>query len=394
MNEGGTIEADIEDIAKIASVPSLLDVVCRTTGMGFACVARVTEEKWVALSVQDNVAFGLRPGGELKLDTTICHELRQHRQAVVIDNVSEDPAYAKHHTPAMYGLQSYISVPIILKDGSFFGTLCAIDPKPAKLNNAHIRGLFDCFVDLIATHLNNIRGQIMAESALAEEKQTANLREGFIAILGHDLRNPITAIKTSAQLIDNLKEYNGGLIKVIEKSATRINDLVDTMLDLARGRLAGGIQATRTVQKDLRPVLQQVIDELQTIFPHKQVEVYFDNTQTVIVDHARIAQLFSNLLSNALKYGSDEQPVQVKVITTAEMFALSVSNAGKKIPAASQELLFKPFSRGTNHGNKPGLGLGLYIAAEIARAHNGVITVESSEAATTFIFRMPANPVA
>lgn len=166
----GSIQADIEDIAKIAIVPSILDVICRTTGMGFACIARVTEDKWVACSVKDDVAFGLQPGGELKLDTTICHEIRQHRQPVVIDQVANNPAYANHHTPLMYGLQSYISVPIILKDGSFFGTLCAIDPKPAQLDNPQIRGMFDCFVDLIAIHLNNIRERVVAESALAEER--------------------------------------------------------------------------------------------------------------------------------------------------------------------------------------------------------------------------------
>jgi GAF domain-containing protein len=116
-----TVESSVEAIQSIDAVPSILDVVCMTTGMGFAAVARVTEERWIACSVKDNVAFGLKPGGELKLETTICHEIRQHRQAVVIDNVAEDPLYASHHTPAMYGLQSYISIPIVLPDGRFSG---------------------------------------------------------------------------------------------------------------------------------------------------------------------------------------------------------------------------------------------------------------------------------
>ena len=83
-------------------MPTILEVVCRTTGMGFAAVARVTEDRWVACSVLDEIDFGLKVGGELRLETTICHEIRQTREAVVIDNVAEDPIYCKHATPAMY----------------------------------------------------------------------------------------------------------------------------------------------------------------------------------------------------------------------------------------------------------------------------------------------------
>ena len=95
-------------------------------------------------------------GGELMVETTICHEIHKSHLAVVIDNVSEDKTYACHHTPAMYGFQSYISIPIWRKDGSFFGTLCAIDPKPAKLNNPQIIGMFNMYADLISFHLSAI----------------------------------------------------------------------------------------------------------------------------------------------------------------------------------------------------------------------------------------------
>src|SRR4051812_26002719 len=124
------VDKDIEYVSQIPVVRSILDVVCQTTGMGFAAVARVTDERWVACSVKDNISFGLLPGGELKLDTTICNEIRQSGAPVVIDHVSEDPDFSGHHTPAMYGFQSYISMPIKRRDGSFFGTLCAIDPDP------------------------------------------------------------------------------------------------------------------------------------------------------------------------------------------------------------------------------------------------------------------------
>lgn len=130
------LQPDIFAAASIAAIPSILEVVCQATGMGFAAVARVTDERWIACGVRDGIGFGLEPGGELKLETMICNEVRECREAIVIEHVAEDPDYRDHPVPAAYNFQSYVSVPIILSDGTFFGTLCAIDPKPADLRSA------------------------------------------------------------------------------------------------------------------------------------------------------------------------------------------------------------------------------------------------------------------
>ena len=127
--------ADLEAIRNVEAVPLILNVVCRVTGMGFAAVARVTEGRWVCLAVNDEINFGLAPGGELKVETTICREVRECHGAGRNRSRREDEIYRDHPTPAMYGFQSYISMPIILKEGGFFGTLCAIDPRPARLKN-------------------------------------------------------------------------------------------------------------------------------------------------------------------------------------------------------------------------------------------------------------------
>src|SRR6478735_2587755 len=104
------LDDDVSAVARIDAVPTILEVVCRVTGMGFAAVARVTEDRWIACAVRDEIQFGLKPGGELKVETTICHEIRQSHKAVIIDHVAEDQTFCGHHTPAMYGFQSYISV--------------------------------------------------------------------------------------------------------------------------------------------------------------------------------------------------------------------------------------------------------------------------------------------
>src|SRR5688500_8510350 len=107
-----SLQEDIAAVARIEAVPAILDVVCRVTGMGFAAIARVTDSRWIACSVKDDIQFGLMSGGELRVETTICNEIRRHGTAVAIDDVREDERYRRHPTPAIYGFQSYVSMPI------------------------------------------------------------------------------------------------------------------------------------------------------------------------------------------------------------------------------------------------------------------------------------------
>jgi signal transduction histidine kinase len=385
-------QADIEIVSRIQAVPTILEVVCRTTGMGFAAVARVTEERWIACGVQDEIGFGLAPGGELKVGTTICNEIRESREPVVIDNVAEDQHWRRHATPAMYGFQSYISIPIILADGSFFGTLCAIDPRPARLSAPEVTGMFKLFAELIGKHLDAAHKLAATETALTEERAVAELREQFIAVLGHDLRTPTRAIRCFADLLLNgpLDTRTSEMISIIRDSSARMQSLIDNLLDLARTRMGGGLNLKRD-DGPLEPTLLEVIAELNAGMPGRVVETAFDLSRPVSCDRPRIAQLFSNLLSNALTYGSAGQPVWVRVSTTAGGLELSVANVGPPIPPEALDRLFQPFYRSSTPWNREGLGLGLYIAHEIAKAHGGILRAESTEEETRFTFGMPLN---
>ena len=394
-NRLNPIQTDVENISQIPIIPSLLEVICRTTGMGFAAIARVTEEKWVACSVRDEILFGLKPGGELKLETTICNEIRQTHQAVVIDHVELDKIFCGHPTPRMYGFQSYISVPIFRKDGSFFGTLCAIDPKPHRLNTPEILGMFNLFSDLISFHLQAIEQVSIMESKLKDEQVTAGLREQFIAILGHDLRNPLSAITFSSELLLELpldKEATS-LVNIIRKSSGRMGRLIKNTLDFAKGRLGGGIILNRSNSEPLQPILEHVIEEHQTIRPDVQIITHFDLKKPVFCDESRMADLLSNLLGNALSHGKADAPVYVDVMVQNGEFSMSVANSGDKIPENLIGQLFRPFARGQIKKGQDGLGLGLFIASEIAQAHGGQISVISNETETRFTFSMPADDV-
>jgi signal transduction histidine kinase len=281
-------QVDLGAIAAIDAVPTILNVVSNVTGMGFAAIARVTDKRWICLASNDIIGFGLRPGGELQIETTICHEVRQARSAVVIDHVSEDEQYRKHRTPEMYGFQSYISMPIFLKDGSFYGTLCAIDPKPAKLKNSGVVGMFRLFADLIGIHLDSALQLATAEARLADAEATSELRDQFIAVLGHDLRNPLASIAAGANLLQRtpLDPKARSITELMQKSVVRMSALIDNVMDFARGRLGGGIAISRTATP-LAPVLQQIVDELRTAHPSKTIETDFDLSRPVSADREK-----------------------------------------------------------------------------------------------------------
>ena len=392
INSEENIKADVEAIGRIPIVPKLLEVICRTTGMGFAAIARVSEDKWVACSVRDEISFGLNPGDELKAKTTICHEIRQSGEPVIIDDVKNDIAFINHHTPALYGFQSYISVPIIRKDGSFFGTLCAIDLKPALLNSPETIGMFNLFTDLISFHLDAIEQTAFAEAKLLEEREMAKLQEQCIAILGHDLRNPVGAIGIAAQLMLRmpLNERMTRLANIIQDSTFRMKGLIENILDFVRLRLGEAISLNYITNEPLEKVLRPVITELQLIWPDRVIETQFSLMEPVNCDGKRIAQLLSNILSNALTHGNNEGPVRIKILSGEGEFILSVANSGKMIPADMIAILFNPFASGEK-SEKQGLGLGLYISSEIARAHHGSLNVTSTPDETIFTLQMPTQ---
>jgi signal transduction histidine kinase len=383
---------DLAVVARIDAVPTILEVVCRTTGLGFSAVARVTEDRWIACAVRDEIAFGLQPGGELQVETTICDEIRDNGQPVIIDNVAEDEVYRGHPTPRMYGFQSYISMPIYRPDGRFFGTLCAIDPRPARLRKPETVGMFKLFADLIGFHLDVQERLNASEKALLDERETAQLREQFIAVLGHDLRNPLASIDAGARLLRKtvLSEKAARIVALMENSAARMAGLIDNVLDFARGRLGGGFSVTRTVDPDLEAMLEQAVAEMRAVWPDRTVHSRIALNSPVACDSARIAQLLSNLLANAFTHGEPGGAVRVEAVSDDGGFEIFVANTGEPIPAGIRDHLFKPFSRASASAGQQGLGLGLYIASEIARAHDGSLTVESSAEETRFTFRMPS----
>ncbi|MBL6079820.1 GAF domain-containing sensor histidine kinase [Belnapia sp. T18] len=382
--------ADVAAIGSIPIMPTVLDTVCRLSGMRFAAVARVTEDRWIACAIRDEIAFGLAPGGELPIESTLCHEVRLATTRVVIDDVVAHPVYCSHHTPATYGFRSYISVPVRRADGSVFGTLCAIDPEPRRLDVPEIVGMFEMFADLIGQHLAALERTVASEATLLDAQRVAALREQFIAVLGHDLRNPLAAIDGGMRLLRKtpLDDQALRLITLVQASVGRMSGLIDNLVDFARCRLGDGLLLERE-HVEIETLLRQIASELQVDRPDRIVDIACRLDAPVTCDRRRMAQLVSNLLGNALTHGAANRPVRVSAWAEGGWFELSVANAGEPIPPGMLPGLFQPFVRGPQGPRGEGLGLGLYIAQQIAEAHGGIIEATSTPAETRFTLRMP-----
>jgi signal transduction histidine kinase len=387
------IARDVLAVGRLEAIPTLLEVLCEITGMGFTAVARVTDKTWTLCAVKDEINFGLKPGGQLELETTLCIEAKRSRSAIVIDHASEDPLYRDHHTPRLYKIESYVSVPIVFANGRYFGNLCAIDPRPAKVMDPKIIGMFQRFARLIALQLESELSRESSEIALRDARADGELREQFMAILGHDLRNPLQAVAMSSALIEKrasdamLRELAGRILTNVRRMST----LIDDILDFARGKLGGGgIHVDINDRADINTALIEVVRELQDGHPERKIIVDIRVGRAARCDMGRLQQVISNLVANALAHGAQERPVVVSAFANDAELILTVSNDGEPIPAEALTKIFEPFWRRSIGPHRQGLGLGLSICSQIIRAHKGTLSVTSTrEAGTTFTARVP-----
>ncbi len=226
-----------------------------------------------------------------------------------------------------------------------------------------------------------------------DDDQESAMRDRFVAMLAHDLRNPLSAIVTGIELLErfaaNPSEKEKIIVATMKSASARMFEMITNVMDFARTRLGEGIAVTKNLVA-LQAVLQQVIDELSPSFPGKTIAVDIRLPGPINCDGPRMAQLFSNLLGNALTSGAPGEPVRVRASVEGAAFELSVSNKREPIPADLIARLFEPFTHLEAGASQRGVGLGLFIASEIARAHDGEITAVSSESETRFTFRQPS----
>lgn len=383
----------VQAVQALPCVPDILSVMAEMTGLRFVCVAHVTPSSWTTCAVLDQLGFGLQPGDPLDVTTTLCDSVRKADATIVIDHVSQDELFRGHPCPRQYGFESYISIPIHDTAGAFFGTLCGLDPRPLKLSEAKTVKSLELFAQLISKQLDAEQRHADRIAELSDEKATSQLREQFIAVLGHDIRTPLSSILHGAQIL----QQRGGdtmtltVARTIQRSGQRIARMIDDVLDFARGRLGGGISMEREPVDDLGDALAQTVLECRSEHPQRTVVSDIAIAGTVWCNRDRVMQVLSNLLANALRYGATGTPVHVRAQVEDGIFRLAVANEGDTIAPGKLDKLFQPYWRDDDGQPQRGLGLGLYIASEIAHAHGGDLHVQSRDRHTVFTYSAPAG---
>ena len=254
--------------------------------------------------------------------------------------------------------------------------------------------------DVTEARLEERRAREALAMALVREERMeaeAEYRERFIGVLGHDLRNPLSAISFSAHTLRScgpLTPRQQALTLRIESCADRMAKMISGILDLTRARRSGGIPLSLE-PTSLSAVCLRVLEELQIAHPDRHIYYEEERHWEGIWDAERLAQVVSNLVSNALEHGGEAVPVYVRSYSRGELVALEVHNPGAPIPPHRLATLFQPFQGGRPPGERKrrtGLGLGLYIVRELVQSHGGRVSVHSAEGeGTTFTVLLPRD---
>jgi phosphoserine phosphatase RsbU/P len=237
-----------------------------------------------------------------------------------------------------------------------------------------------------------LEAQLKAEEAAKSEHRQARLRDQFIAVLGHDLRNPLAAVSAGISLLNRQSvadERSQLIMSEMQGSIDRAHALINNVMDFARGSFGDGLSLKRDTVRPIVPILAQVVKEQCAISPDWDIRDQIKIEHEIDSDVDRIGQLAANLLANAIAHGAPDKPVMFEAYTSTDRFFVSVSNGGPPIPDSVRGMLFQPFVRGDSARERKGLGLGLFIVHEIAKAHGGVMEVNSTDVETRFTFTMP-----
>lgn len=385
-------QADIEMLAASELVGTILETVMLATDVRFAAVARVTEDRWVACRTVDEVNFGIAEGDEIQIKSTFCQTVRATSEKVLFSDVATDDVYKDHPIAAQFGIVSYASIPIYRSDGSFFGTLCAIDTVPRDLKHPRAVAMLEMFAQVIGRSLET-EEKLEAQERLVEyEREMSRIQDEFVAVLGHDLRNPIAAVDAGVRQLarEHQSEKAQKILSLMRSSIHRMNDLVENILLHAKSRFGGGIRVSPTPGAPLAEAITQIVDEVRAALPEHEIALDLKIDDAVTCDAARVAQAISNLLSNATRHATPGSSIMVRGEIIEGEIGITVSNKGDAVPEDLRNSLFQPFQRGKS-ARGDGLGLGLYIASSIATAHNGRIEVDCTDGTTSFVFRLPAS---
>lgn len=244
------------------------------------------------------------------------------------------------------------------------------------------------------TRFNECVDQLLAESVQSYSDSVEHSRELLLGILGHDLRQPLSAVSLIAGSMEKNEDISGPtrqMASLIVVAVREMKSLVDDLLDFAGSNLGVKMQVTREPM-NLEELCLEVVEEVRAAHPSRVFDLERHGDVYGEWDRPRLRQLISNLLSNSVQHGAADTPIRLFIKTDGHAVVFGVSNQGPPIPPALQEAMFDPLRRPSGNGltrELGGLGLGLYISQEVVKAHGGSMVVCSKDKETAFIVKLP-----
>ena len=244
---------------------------------------------------------------------------------------------------------------------------------------------------------NEAIDKALQESAIRYSQQSDRTRNTFLAILSHDLRSPLTTMTMAGALLSRPSANPSSTVEIgarVARSAAAMTTMVNDLLEFARTQLGGHMPFSPSLG-DIGEICKTAVEDASAAHPKCKFELSTSGEMIGDFDAPRLAQLFSNLLNNAAQYRTDDQPVTITACGDANTAVVQVKNFGRQIPHAALKTIFDPLvqlavSDEYKAPNATSIGLGLFIAREIACAHGGTIGAESSlECGTVFTVRLP-----
>lgn len=366
----------------------ILEELCSQTKMRYGLIRKKDGLKWGNWCVYD---YQSQQIVDKNSDTyvKIYQEIRTGFSPIYIDDSAQCTVDQWAHVLQEFGLKSYISYPIINKNDAIVGHMSFMHAEPVHLDRNKLETLLPICSDLIALDFNTIFGLNNARSALKQELSYTKNRELILTALAHDLNNPVSIVKVISQyLVGSVKDDNQKrLLKKIEEASFRMKGMIDDILDFSSIRLENKPSIINECFR-IDTVIRQILSEYEFLH-HQKLIANIDLPTEVRCDQHKMGRAFANLVGNAIKHGDPDKNIEINAFIDEGQFIFSVTN-DLIFPQHVSDLsnLFEPFTRGAN---SKGLGLGLFIAREIAKLHKGTITVHLDNSKITFKLLIPAD---
>ncbi|WP_158891108.1 MULTISPECIES: GAF domain-containing protein [unclassified Pseudomonas] len=378
-----TVES-IELLASLDSVAALLRVVCDVSGLGVATVAEVTEQRWIACAVEDRIAFGLQPGAELDLESTLCNHVRSSHDAVIISDVTQNPTYCDHPAPGLYGWKSYLSVPVFRPNGTFFGTLCAFDPQPAPLlEQRPVIATLDGFARLLGELLAREEQRRAESPGPRGDLDLTPLREQLLVLLEEDLQRPLQALAKDAPLAAaQAQRWQAEVRRLAERSAAAA--------DFVRVRLGHGLPLKPTLVAGANERLLDLLARLRTRFPDQTLGSELPELPAALrLDLPRLLQAVEALLEWTASRNPAGGTLLLRGVLDERCYRLAVESRTAVVDPATLNQVFQPLLTQADSEQPARLDLGLYLAQEIARGHGGSLVARLEAGHLRFLLTLP-----